>query len=154
MNVKLTSWNYLISIYRCLKLIFENATAGRNTGCRSVVNPTHPAFPSTPYIPLKCRGHSDDRHSSHEGLYGNEKAVIKLKHKPTSWSWVLLDQPPVVQPLKNFPAFYGNRRFITVLTKAVHWPLSWVRSILSIPPHPISIRSILILFTHPTSWSS
>ena len=27
----------LIWIYRCLKLIFENATAGRNTGCRSVV---------------------------------------------------------------------------------------------------------------------
>jgi hypothetical protein len=37
----------LIWIYGCLKLIFENATAGRNTGCRSVVNPTHPAFPHT-----------------------------------------------------------------------------------------------------------
>jgi len=24
----------------CLKLVFENATAGRNTGCRSVVNCT------------------------------------------------------------------------------------------------------------------
>ena len=41
----------LIWIYGCLKLIFENATAGRNTGCRSVVNcacyqptPTFPAF--------------------------------------------------------------------------------------------------------------
>ena len=29
---------HLISIYLCLKLLFENATAGRNTGCRSVVN--------------------------------------------------------------------------------------------------------------------
>ena len=28
----------LILIYWCLKLIFENATASRNTGCRSVVN--------------------------------------------------------------------------------------------------------------------
>ena len=28
----------LIWIYRCLKLVFENATADRNTGCRSVVN--------------------------------------------------------------------------------------------------------------------
>jgi len=27
-----------ISIDLCLKLVFENATAGRNTGCRSVVN--------------------------------------------------------------------------------------------------------------------
>ena len=41
----------LIGIYLCLKLVFENATAGRNTGCRSVVNcaryqptPTFPAF--------------------------------------------------------------------------------------------------------------
>ena len=29
---------HLIWIYWCLKLVFENATAGRNTGCRSVVN--------------------------------------------------------------------------------------------------------------------
>ena len=28
----------LISIDLCLKLVFENATAGRNTDCRSVVN--------------------------------------------------------------------------------------------------------------------
>ena len=28
----------LISIDLCLKLVFENATAGRNTGCRLVVN--------------------------------------------------------------------------------------------------------------------
>ena len=28
----------LILIYLCLKLVFENATAGRNTGCRSAVN--------------------------------------------------------------------------------------------------------------------
>ena len=41
----------LIWIHLCLKLVFENATAGRNTGCRSVVNcaryqptPTFPAF--------------------------------------------------------------------------------------------------------------
>ena len=42
----------LIWIYLCLKLVFENATAGRNTECRSVVNcaryhptPIFPAFP-------------------------------------------------------------------------------------------------------------
>ena len=41
----------LIWIYLCLKLVFENATTGLNTGCRSVVNyaryqptPTFPAF--------------------------------------------------------------------------------------------------------------
>jgi hypothetical protein len=34
-----------------------------------------------------------------------------------------LEKPPVVQLLKNFPAFYGTRRFITVLTRALHWSL-------------------------------
>jgi hypothetical protein len=35
-----------------------------------------------------------------------------------------------------------------VLTRALHWSLSWSRSIQSIPLHPISLRSILILSTH------
>ena len=39
----------LICIYRCLKLIFENATTGRNTGCRSVVN--HQANTNPPHRP-------------------------------------------------------------------------------------------------------
>jgi hypothetical protein len=46
------------------------------------------------------------------------------------------------------PAFYGTRRFITVFTRAHHRSLSWPRSIQSIPSHPISLRSILILSTH------
>jgi hypothetical protein len=40
-----------------------------------------------------------------------------------SWSWALLEKPPVVQLLKNFPKFYGIRRFITLLTRAFHWSL-------------------------------
>ena len=40
---------HLIGIYRCLKLIFENATAGCNTGCRSVVN--HQANTNPPHPP-------------------------------------------------------------------------------------------------------
>jgi hypothetical protein len=46
------------------------------------------------------------------------------------------------------PAFYGTRRFIAVLTRVFHWPLSSAREIQSIPSHPISLRSILILFTY------
>jgi len=42
----------LILIYRCLKLIFENATAGCKTGCRSVVNRAG----STPF-PARLRYH-------------------------------------------------------------------------------------------------
>jgi hypothetical protein len=53
-----------------------------------------------------------------------------------------------VQLLKNFPAFYGTRRFITVFTRALHWSLSWPRSIQSIPSHPISLRSTLMLSTN------
>jgi hypothetical protein len=61
-----------------------------------------------------------------------------------SWSWALLEKQPFVQLLKNFPAFYGTRKFITVFTRS----LPWARSIQSIPSHPISLRSILILSTH------
>jgi hypothetical protein len=53
-----------------------------------------------------------------------------------SWSWALLEKLPTVQTLKKFPAFYGTRRFITMLTRALHWFLSWARSIQSIPFHP------------------
>ena len=47
--------------------------------------------------------------------------------------------------LKKFPAFYATRRFITVFTRARHLSLSWARLIRSMPPHPTSRRSILIL---------
>jgi hypothetical protein len=63
-------------------------------------------------------------------------------------SWALLEKLPIVQPLKNFPTFYGTRRFITVFTRALHWSLSWARSIQSILSHPISLRTILILSTY------
>jgi hypothetical protein len=66
--------------------------------------------------------------------------------KLTSWSWDILEKPPIVQLLKNFPAFYGTRRFITVFTSSLHW--SWARSIQSIPPHPTSLRSVSTLSTH------
>jgi hypothetical protein len=63
-------------------------------------------------------------------------------------SWALLEELPIVQPLKNSPEFYGTRRFNTVFTIALNWSLSWAISIQSTPTHPISLRSILMLFTH------
>ena len=65
-----------------------------------------------------------------------------------SWSWALLEPPPILQLLKNFPTFYGTRRFITMFTRALHLSLSLDRSIQSIPSHSVSLKSILILFTH------
>jgi hypothetical protein len=57
-----------------------------------------------------------------------------------SWSWALLQNLLIVQLLKNFPAFYGTRRFITVFTRALH--LSILSKIHFNIVHP------------PTSWSS
>jgi hypothetical protein len=51
------------------------------------------------------------------------------------------------QLFKNFPQFYGTRRLITVFTRVRHRSLSSARLIQSIPLHPISLRSILILST-------
>jgi hypothetical protein len=53
----------------------------------------------------------------------------------------------ILQLLKNFPAFSGTRRFITVSTRAIHWSLSWARSIQSIPSYLSKIHlNIRILF--------
>ena len=68
----------VIWIHLCLKLIFENATAGRNTGCRSVVNCAESGGETN-------AGNAEDkppswvhhppagsvRRGSHEGVYGN-----------------------------------------------------------------------------------
>jgi len=47
--------------------------------------------------------------------------------KLTSWSRLLLEKLTNPRLEKNFPAFYGSRRFITVFIKASHWSLSWAR---------------------------
>ena len=54
----------------------------------------------------------------------------------------------VLQLIKKFPAFYGTRKFITVLTSARHLSLSSANSIQSPQPLPTSWRSILILSSH------
>ena len=49
------------------------------------------------------------------------------------------------QLIKVFLKFYRTRRFITAITSARRLPLPSARSIQSMPSHPISWRSILIL---------
>jgi hypothetical protein len=60
-----------------------------------------------------------------------------------------------VQVLKNFQAFYGTQRYITVFTRALYWSLSWARSIQSVPSHPAPLRSIFqvrdFLWSYATS---
>ena len=52
------------------------------------------------------------------------------------------------QLVKKFPAFYRTRRFITAFTSARRLSLSWASSLQSMPPHPTSRKSILILSSH------
>ena len=71
-----------------------------------------------------------------------------LTYLLTPWSRVLLEKLTGLQLVNKFPTFYGTRKFITAFTSARHLSLSWTSSIRSIPPHPTSWRSILILSSH------
>ena len=70
-----------------------------------------------------------------------------LNYLLISWSTFLLEKLTGFQLVK-FPAFYGNRRFISAFTSARHLSPSWANLIQCIPPHPTSWRSILILSSH------
>jgi hypothetical protein len=50
--------------------------------------------------------------------------VICRTYLLTPWSRVLLEKLTDLQLVKNFQAFYGARRFITVFTNARHLSLS------------------------------
>ena len=66
----------------------------------------------------------------------------------TAYSRVLLENWIVPQLVMELLAYYGTKRFITMLTTACHWCLSSAKSILSMPAQPIYKRSILILSSH------
>ena len=63
----------------------------------------------------------------------------------TPWSRVLFEKLTGSQLDKKFPAFCGTRRFITAFKSARHLSLSLASSIQSMPPHPTSWISSLIL---------
>jgi hypothetical protein len=74
--------------------------------------------------------------------------VVFLIHSLTPFSRVLLEKLTCIQLVKKFPAFYVTRKFITAVTSARHLSLSWASSFQSIPPHPTTWRSTLILSSH------
>jgi hypothetical protein len=74
--------------------------------------------------------------------------ILKYLSTLTTWSWALLKSPPVVKFLKDFPAFYETRRFITAFTRALQLSLYWSRPIQSTPSLPILRNSVLILSAH------
>jgi hypothetical protein len=97
---------------------------------------------------VRGNAHPKQTHDGHcPPRQGTVCMVTISSHKPInkscsvthSWSWDLLEKLQIVQLLKNFPSCFGTRRSITVHTRALHWSLSWARSIQSIPSHSIGI---------------
>ena len=50
--------------------------------------------------------------------------------------------------VKDFPAFYGNRKFITTFTSTRHMSLSWTTTVQYLPSYSTSWKLILILSFH------
>jgi hypothetical protein len=71
-----------------------------------------------------------------------------VKYLLTPCSTLLLKELTGFQLVKKFPAFYETRRFITAFTSSRHLSLSWAKSIQTIPPHPTSWKSNLIVSSH------
>ena len=76
------------------------------------------------------------------------RTTYLLVYSLTPCSTVLLEKLTGSQLIKKFPAFYGIRRFITAFTNSRHLSLFWTNSIHSMPQHPTSWRSVLILSFH------
>ena len=67
---------------------------------------------------------------------------------PTAGNRVHLQKLTAAQIVMKFHIFYGNWKLITMFTIVQHLSLSWARLFQSMPYHPISWRSILILSSH------
>ena len=79
-----------------------------------------------------------------------------LTYLLTPWSRVFLENLTSHQLVKNLPALYGTRRFITAFTSARHLSLTWARSVQSMPPSlflKIHISIILPYTPGSSKWS-
>jgi hypothetical protein len=115
----------------------------------SALRPGCSLLPGRFLVLISVRGWVDPRVIVRLGVLGHLKHSLTSSYLLTYLrSWALLEKPPIVQPLKNFPAFYGTGRFNTLFTRALHWSLSWAISVRSTPSHPIYLRSILIFSAH------
>ena len=103
-------------------------------------------FDSTESSPDLTKNRSHVSKFTVHSVIPNAYAFGITEYLITPWSRVLLEKLTGLQLVKEFPAFYGTRRFITALTSARHQ--SWASSIQSTHPHPTSRRSILILSSH------
>jgi hypothetical protein len=72
-------------------------------------------FFTLPRVELRPLGRPARSQSLYRLSYPGSQLIL------TSRSCAFIEKPPILQILKNFPAFYGTRRFITVFTRALHW---------------------------------
>jgi hypothetical protein len=89
-----------------------------------------------------------------------------LTDRPTSWSGVLLEKPPVAERLKNFPIFYGTwvsfpfsqeLSMVTILGKinAVHTtPSCSPRSVLILSSNLLAVSSVSLAHQNLVSGST
>ena len=73
---------------------------------------------------------------------------IYITYLLTPWCRVLLEKLTGLQLVKNFPAFYGTRMFITELTTVRHLSLSCASPIQSTYPHPTSWKTCIYIYIY------
>ena len=91
-----------------------------------------------------------DKHET-RGSLGESK--WELTYLLTPWNTVLLEKLTGSQLVKKRPTFYGTRRSITAFTNVRHLPLSWARSIQSIPPSRFLIIHLNIILSSVPGFS-
>ena len=74
--------------------------------------------------------------------------IYLLIYLLTPWTKVILEKSISCKLVKKLLTFYGTRRLITTFTNPSHLSLSWATSTKSMPPHPTSWISVLILSSH------
>ena len=91
------------------------------------------------HVPLLClqwKTPDDGQRNcpKHAEFYSKNKfeKLVHLVGFITPWCRVLLEQLTGLKLVKNFPAFHGNRRFITALKSFRYLSLSWASPIQSI----------------------
>ena len=76
------------------------------------------------------------------------KRCNNITYLLTPWNRVLLEKLIGPQLVNKFRAFYGTRKVHYRVYKCPPLSLFWVISVVSMPHHPTSWRSILILSSH------
>ena len=124
--------------YTYIQLLFYTTPLKKAIG--SIQKP-----PITPYTPKQTHKHILQQNSFYLQLLILHTQILITYSMEQSPSW---EANWVLQLIKKFPAFYGIRKFITILTSTRHLSFSWANSIQSPQPLPTSWRSILILSSH------